>query len=182
MTLIFQHKAIAFPKVLGIHKYTLYNEASTYFLGKRFSKTLAATRIELKHMHALNGLQIQLFGDLGVGKTTFVRAILHGLGYHGRVRSPTYSLLEPYIFECEDGKFEVYHFDLYRFSDQAEWSDVGFREYFNSNTICIIEWPQQARALLGIPDLVFSFDLDGNRRTVAVKAYSVLGKAYLERC
>ncbi|MDU0809855.1 MAG: tRNA (adenosine(37)-N6)-threonylcarbamoyltransferase complex ATPase subunit type 1 TsaE [Burkholderia sp.] len=178
--IISQKNTIALPPVLGIRKHILSDEAETRFFGERFSKALVITRLE--HIHTLNGLQIQLLGDLGIGKTTFVRAILRGLGYQDRIRSPTYTLLEPYVFEREDRKFEIYHFDLYRFNELFEWSDVGFREYFNSNTICLIEWPQKASVLLGIPDLIFLFDFDGNRRTLTIIAYSALGKIYLERC
>ena len=122
-------------------------------LRHRFAHALDAARTELARAHAFDGLQIQLVGDLGAGKTSLVRAILRP-GPHGRVRSPTYTLVEPYALERDDGELEVYHFDLYRFNDPAEWSDAGFREYFNSSAICLVEWPQQAGTLLGVPDLV----------------------------
>ena len=80
------------------------------------------------------------------------------------------------------GADEGRHFDLYRFNDPAEWSDAGFREYFNSSAICLVEWPQQAGTLLGVPDLVFSLDVDGDGRVLTVRAYSASGKACLERC
>ncbi len=132
--------------------------------------------------HACDGLQILRYGELGAGKTTLVRAMLRGLGHAGRVKSPTYTLVEPYALARSDGELEVYHFDLYRFSDPAEWADAGFREYFNSGAICIVEWPQRAGALLGVPDLVFSLDVAGEGRLLTARAYSASGKACLERC
>ncbi|HZZ04461.1 tRNA (adenosine(37)-N6)-threonylcarbamoyltransferase complex ATPase subunit type 1 TsaE, partial [Paraburkholderia sp.] len=131
-----------------------------------------------------HGLQVQLVGDLGAGKTTLVRATLRGLGHSGRVRSPTYTLVEPYVLERPAGELALYHFDLYRFTDPAEWADAGFREYFDNGAICLVEWPQRAGRLLGVPDLVFSLDLDstGDGRVLVARAYSESGKACLERC
>ena len=143
------------PAPLAERVIALADEAATEAFGTRFAHALDAARTELARAHAFDGLQIQLVGDLGAGKTSLVRAILRGLGHTGRVRSPTYTLVEPYALERDDGELEVYHFDLYRFNDPAEWSDAGFREYFNSSAICLVEWPQQAGTLLGVPDLVF---------------------------
>ncbi|KVM94883.1 tRNA threonylcarbamoyladenosine biosynthesis protein TsaE [Burkholderia diffusa] len=170
------------PVPLAERVIALADEAATEAFGAHFAHALDAARSELAHAHAFDGLQIQLIGDLGAGKTTLVRAILRGLGYPGRVRSPTYTLVEPYAFARDDGELEVYHFDLYRFNDPAEWSDAGFREYFNSSAICLVEWPQQAGTLLGVPDLVFSLDVDGDGRVLTVRAFSASGKACLERC
>ena len=110
------------------------------------------------------------------------RATLRGLGHAGRVRSPTYTLVEPYLLDRPDGELELYHFDLYRFTDPAEWADAGFREYFDSGAVCLVEWPQRAGGLLGVPDLVFSLDVDGDGRLLIARAYSDSGKACLERC
>ncbi|CAM2338133.1 tRNA (adenosine(37)-N6)-threonylcarbamoyltransferase complex ATPase subunit type 1 TsaE [Burkholderia vietnamiensis] len=170
------------PAPLAQRVIALADEAATEAFGARFAHALDAARAELARTHAFAGLQIQLIGDLGAGKTTLVRALLRGLGHTGRVRSPTYTLVEPYAFARDDGELEVYHFDLYRFNDPAEWSDAGFREYFNSSAICLVEWPQQAGALLGVPDLVFSLDVDGDGRALTVRAFSASGKACLERC
>ncbi|KGC04472.1 tRNA (adenosine(37)-N6)-threonylcarbamoyltransferase complex ATPase subunit type 1 TsaE [Burkholderia cepacia] len=170
------------PAPLEERVIALADEAATEAFGTRFAHALDAARIELDRAHAFDGLQVQLIGDLGAGKTTLVRAILRGLGHSGRVRSPTYTLVEPYALERSNGELEVYHFDLYRFNDPAEWSDAGFREYFNSSAICLVEWPQRAGALLGVPDLVFSLDVDGDGRALTVRAYSASGKACLERC
>ncbi|GLU35479.1 bifunctional tRNA (adenosine(37)-N6)-threonylcarbamoyltransferase complex ATPase subunit type 1 TsaE/phosphotransferase [Trinickia caryophylli] len=158
--------------------FTLEDLAATEAFGARFAQAIDAVRIR----PGFQGLQVQLLGELGAGKTTLVRATLAGLGHKGRVRSPTYTLVEPYALERESGELEVYHFDLYRFADPAEWADAGFREYFDSGAICLVEWPQKAGGLLGVPDLVFALDTDGERRRLDAHAYSESGKECLERC
>jgi len=170
--------------VLLERQFTLADEAATTAFGKRFAHAIDGVRNEAggsAHC-SFNGLQVQLYGDLGAGKTTLVRATLRALGHAGRVRSPTYTLVEPYAVERPDGELELYHFDLYRFNDPAEWADAGFREYFDSGAICLVEWPQRAGRLLGVPDLVFSLDVDGDGRMLIARAYSEPGKACLERC
>lgn len=115
----------------------LPDEAATLAVGQRLSQSLPA------------GYTVFLHGDLGAGKTTFVRGVLHGLGYQGKVKSPTYTLVEPYIFLNKT----LYHFDLYRLNDEEEWEEAGFRDYFNANSICMIEWPEQAQSLLPQADI-----------------------------
>lgn len=95
------------------------------------------------------GVSFWLEGDLGAGKTTLARGLLRGLGFAGRVKSPTYTLVELYPFS----RFNLYHFDLYRLVSASEWEDAGFREYFNSNSLCLVEWPDKAGDLLPAPDL-----------------------------
>ncbi|GJH37360.1 tRNA (adenosine(37)-N6)-threonylcarbamoyltransferase complex ATPase subunit type 1 TsaE [Paraburkholderia hospita] len=170
--------------VLLERQFALADEAATMAFGERFAHAIDGVRSEVDATghHAFNGLQVQLHGDLGAGKTTLVRATLRALGHAGRVRSPTYTLVEPYAVERPDGELELYHFDLYRFTDPAEWADAGFREYFDSGAICLVEWPERAGSLLGVPDLVFSLDVDGDGRTLIARAYSEPGKACLERC
>jgi tRNA threonylcarbamoyladenosine biosynthesis protein TsaE len=172
----------ALPAAIAERQFPLADEAATDAFGRRCATALDAVRAEQRARHAFPGLQIQLVGDLGAGKTTLVRAILRGLGHPGRVRSPTYTLVEPYTLERPDGELTLYHFDLYRFSDPAEWADAGFREYFDAGAICVVEWPQQAGSLLGVPDLVFSLDVDGDGRALTARAYSASGNACLERC
>ncbi|CAE6748657.1 tRNA threonylcarbamoyladenosine biosynthesis protein TsaE [Paraburkholderia domus] len=180
--------------VLLERSFALADEAATHAFGERFAQAIESVR-ELQQNpqqrasgaavdQAFHGLQVQLVGDLGAGKTTLVRATLRGLGHAGRVRSPTYTLVEPYVLERPAGELALYHFDLYRFTDPAEWADAGFREYFDSGAICLVEWPQRAGRLLGVPDLVFSLDLDsgGDGRVLVARAYSESGKACLERC
>jgi tRNA threonylcarbamoyladenosine biosynthesis protein TsaE len=167
------------PPPLAERQFALADEAATLAFGARCAQSLAA-------LHAARagfpGLQIQLLGELGAGKTTLVRAMLRALGHGGRVKSPTYTLVEPYTLELPGGELIVYHFDLYRFSDPREWIDAGFREYFNAGAVCIVEWPQQAGGLLGVPDLVFALRMDGSGRSLQARAYSELGNACLESC
>src|SRR3970282_3016642 len=89
------------------------------------------------------GRWLHLRGDLGAGKTTLVRGLLRALGYAGRVKSPTYTLVEPYSLSS----LHFYHFDFYRFKDRSEWLSSGFREYFNPQALCVVEWPEKAREL-----------------------------------
>jgi tRNA threonylcarbamoyladenosine biosynthesis protein TsaE len=186
-------------QVLLERSFALADEAATQAFGARFAKAIESVREARQHGSntanaqdaasgdTFHGLQIQLVGDLGAGKTTLVRATLRGLGHTGRVRSPTYTLVEPYVLDQPAGELALYHFDLYRFTDPAEWADAGFREYFDSGAICFVEWPQRVGRLLGVPDLIFSLDLDGegsegDGRVLVARAYSESGKACLERC
>ncbi|MFM0645713.1 tRNA (adenosine(37)-N6)-threonylcarbamoyltransferase complex ATPase subunit type 1 TsaE [Paraburkholderia bryophila] len=180
--------------VLLERTFALADEAATLAFGARFAQaieSLRGTPGETRQAApgadgdtAFHGLQVQLVGDLGAGKTTLVRSTLRGLGHTGRVRSPTYTLVEPYELERPAGELTLYHFDLYRFTDPAEWADAGFREYFDSGAVCLVEWPQRAGRLLGVPDLVFTLELDhtGEGRVLVARAYSESGKACLERC
>jgi tRNA threonylcarbamoyladenosine biosynthesis protein TsaE len=164
--------------VLLERHFTLEDLAATEAFGAQFAQALEAVRTT----PSFNGLQVQMLGELGAGKTTLVRATLAGLGHRGRVRSPTYTLVEPYALARPNGELELYHFDLYRFSDPAEWADAGFREYFDSGAICLVEWPQKAGGLLGVPDLVLALEADGECRLLDARAYSESGRACLERC
>ncbi|SDB82757.1 tRNA (adenosine(37)-N6)-threonylcarbamoyltransferase complex ATPase subunit type 1 TsaE [Paraburkholderia lycopersici] len=176
--------------VLLERRFDLADAAATDAFGARFAQALDALRASGAQVHGappFHGLHVQLHGDLGAGKTSLVRAALRALGHTGRVRSPTYTLVEPYTVAARDakhGELQLYHFDLYRFSDPAEWADSGFREYFAQGAVCLVEWPQRAGGLLGVPDLVFSLEPDasGEGRVLTAYAYSASGKACLERC
>ena len=171
----------SFPlaQVLLERRFALDDLAATEAFGARFAHAIDHVR----QAPGFSGLHVQLLGDLGAGKTTLVRATLAGLGHSGRVRSPTYTLVEPYALTREAGALELYHFDLYRFADPAEWRDAGFREYFDAGAICLVEWPQKAGTLLGTPDLVFALEpIDADRRLLEARAYSDSGKACLARC
>lgn len=122
------------------------------------------------------GMVIHLRGDLGAGKTTLVRGMLRGLGYEGRVKSPTFTLLEPYKFS----RLYLYHFDFYRFLDPRELEESGFREYFNPESVCLVEWPEKAPDLPAA-DLDIELCVAGVGRTVELQAHTEVGRRCLDR-
>lgn len=118
------------------------------------------------------GLLVFLSGELGSGKTTWVRGVLRGLHYDGPVKSPTYTLLEPYYLQ----DFAVYHFDLYRIESASEVEFLGLRDYLDSAGVCLIEWPERAQALLPEPDCRIEFLHDDNGRRLIVDCLSDAGE------
>ncbi|MDP3086850.1 MAG: tRNA (adenosine(37)-N6)-threonylcarbamoyltransferase complex ATPase subunit type 1 TsaE [Methylotenera sp.] len=131
-------------------------------------------------------LAIQLHGDLGAGKTTLVRGLLHALGHVGKVKSPTYTLVESYKIKSHAiSNLMLYHFDLYRFNDEEEWEDAGFRDYFNAHSVCLIEWPEKAQNVLPMPDLNITLSLknfgENIGRNICVSARTALGQQCLQQ-
>jgi len=122
------------------------------------------------------GLVIYLHGDLGAGKTTLIRGLLHGLGHVGKVKSPTYTLVEPYVISG----LPLYHFDLYRFIDPEEWEASGFRDYFNAQSVCFVEWPEKASGLLPQPDIDIQLTPEGQGRKGVMTANTYAGRRSLE--
>lgn len=122
------------------------------------------------------GLVVFLQGELGAGKTTFTRGILRGLGYQGKVKSPTYNLIELYKIS----RLYLYHFDFYRFNNPHEWEEAGFRDYFNADSICLVEWPEKANGLLPQADLKFIFKV-AEGRDVEIQADTEAGKLCVKR-
>ena len=121
------------------------------------------------------GRVIHLSGELGAGKTTLVRAMLHRLGHPGRVKSPTYTLVEPY----ELSRLHLYHFDFYRFKDRSEWLSSGFQDYFDGSAACVVEWPERAAGLLSAPDLEIGITFSGSGRQAALSARTPAGESWL---
>jgi len=122
------------------------------------------------------GLVIYLRGDLGAGKTTLARGLVRALGFPGRVKSPTFTLVEVYEFS----RLYLYHFDFYRFDRPQELADSGFREYFGPDAVCLIEWPEKA---LGLPaaDICIELRVKDGGRTVDVRSDTEVGRLCLER-
>ena len=119
---------------------------------------------------------IALQGDLGAGKTTFVRHLLRTLGVEGRIKSPTYAVVEPYTVSAGD----VWHFDFYRFSDPREWEDAGFRDIFASAGLKLCEWPQNAAGVMPSPDLELNITVNvDEQRLVRLSALTPQGQELL---
>lgn len=147
----------------------LKDEAATAALGAALARTLAP------------GLTIYLQGDLGAGKTALTRALLHAAGHQGKVRSPTYTLAEPYSVEIGGQAVELIHFDLYRLASPQEFLEAGFREHFNDRNICIVEWPDQGAGVLPRPDIEVLLCVSGLGRDVELQALSDQGIQCIDR-
>jgi len=143
----------------------LADESATLRLGAALAGGIAPGRV------------LHLSGELGTGKTTLVRGLLRELGHSGRVKSPTYPLVELYVVSS----LHLYHFDFYRFKYRSEWQDSGFREYFNAQSACIVEWPERAGGLLPPPDLAVRLDIAGAGRRAWLSAGTPDGGAWLQR-
>jgi tRNA threonylcarbamoyladenosine biosynthesis protein TsaE len=121
------------------------------------------------------GLLVFCRGPLGAGKTTLVRGILRGLGYQGSVKSPTYTLVEPYRIQ----ERLVYHFDLYRLADPEELALIGIRDYLDGSGICLVEWPERGEGELPRPDIDISIHQDNHERVLQLDSYSERGSEVL---
>jgi len=141
----------------------LPDEAATLALGAALARGIGPGRV------------LHLRGELGAGKTTVARGMLRALGYEGRVKSPTYTLVELYPLSS----LNLYHFDFYRFTDEDEWLSAGFRDYFNPDSACIVEWPERAGERLPPPDLSLALEFDGTGRRARLQAHTPAGWSWL---
>jgi len=150
-------------------EYLLSNEADTVAVGDNLAKVLLAQDKQ-------QALVVYLNGDLGAGKTTLSRGFVRGMGHQGNVKSPTYTLVEPY----ELAPWQVYHFDLYRLADPEELEYMGIRDYFNDNCCCFIEWPEKGAGLLANADIIINIVYQDEQRVIDLQANSPRGDAVLQ--
>lgn len=144
---------------------TIVDEASMLALGESLARACD------------NAAVIFLHGPLGAGKTTLARGFLRGIGYNGKVKSPTYTLVEPY----ELARGHVYHFDFYRLRDPLELDFMGIRDYFTPTSICLIEWPEYGEGVLPVADVDFYIEIQDNQRIIKLVAQTSIGNHIIER-
>lgn len=146
-------KTSRFAKLSPPCRINLQNEAETMELGASIATLLPVGGVVLLH------------GDLGAGKTTMVRGLLRYLGFAGTVKSPTYTLVEPYRIDGQD----IYHFDLYRLGDPEELEYLGIRDYFRKDALCLIEWPEKAGRFIPKGDLTVTLEYKKQARTAQIE-------------
>jgi len=155
-------------------KYLLADEAATIAIGANLAKVL---QWQNDQQQAQQALVVFLNGDLGAGKTTLTRGFVRGMGHQGNVKSPTYTLVEPY----ELPPWQVYHFDLYRLSDPEELEYMGIRDYFSDNCCCFIEWPEKGAGLLANADIIINMVYKEEQRIIDLRACSLRGQVVLQQ-
>ena len=148
--------------------YFLADEDATIAIGSALAR---AVKTKLKQ-----GIVVFLNGDLGAGKTTLTRGFVRGMGHKGNVKSPTYTLVEPYDL----ADWHVYHFDLYRLSDPEELEYMGIRDYFEDNCCCFIEWPEKGTGMLAKEDVVINIAYIGEQRNISLQASTEKGSELLK--
>ena len=163
----------------------LDDEEDTIAFGKKLAFAIAKDRMPIKKATELSGNPgfeimgaiIYLVGDLGAGKTTLTRGVMRGFGYDGAVKSPTYTIIEPYEFE----KSMIYHFDLYRLAHAEEAEYLGAEEYFSPTNLCLIEWPEKGLGSIPSADLVIELNEKGTGRSLNCKNHSKKGLKIIKR-
>lgn len=144
------------------------DEAQTQAFAVQIARALQARVDDVRQ----RGFNLRLTGDLGAGKTTLTRALLRALGVTGRVRSPTFELVEEYDVL---GNVHFYHFDFYRFEDPVEFEEAGFRDMFGAGCITVCEWSEKAGEFLPAADVELTLTVDGTARRVVLLAASEIG-------
>lgn len=160
------------PHPLAQASLSLPDASSTAALGCALADALLAQRAHIE----VHGFVLWLRGDLGTGKTALVRAALRRLGVEGPVKSPTFTLLEPYVVSS----LRFHHFDFYRFSDAAEFDAAGFRESFGAGCVCAVEWPERAQGRLPTADLSIALQVKDDGRVAHCVATSEAGAQCLQ--
>jgi tRNA threonylcarbamoyladenosine biosynthesis protein TsaE len=149
------------------HRFHLADEGATERVGAALVRAL------------VGGMVVTLHGDLGSGKTTVVRGALRAMGWTGPVKSPTYTLVEHYLFS----RLYFYHFDFYRFTDPAEWETAGFAECFRDDAVCLVEWPERVAGLLPLADVDIALSYppsDAPGRDLVLSIHGQAGERCLE--
>ena len=140
------------------------------------SQQIALAKIVAQHLKS--SFVMLLKGDLGVGKTTFARGFVQASGFDGVVKSPTYTIVEPYPI---DANRMCYHFDLYRLADPEELEFTGARDYFNDNDVCLVEWPENAEGFLPPADWICEFSHYNEGRNLVISAMTEKGESLMLR-
>lgn len=143
---------------------SLKDESETIALGAKIAASIQGGEI------------IYLSGELGAGKTTFVRGFLNALGHKGKVKSPTYTLVEPYFINGRN----IYHFDLYRINDPEELEAMGIRDYCDGDSVCLYEWPEQGKDVVAAADIILSLSHHDSGRQVKIESKSAKGEHILD--
>lgn len=168
---------------MSIYQKFLTDEEATVAFGRELARATYVDTSEISveilvgaGTETIGGL-IHLNGDLGVGKTTLTRGIMRGYGYSGPVKSPTYTLVEPYELE----KCQIYHFDLYRLANPEEVEYLGVEDYFQSTNLCIVEWANLGKGSIPAADIVIELETEGTGRRLSFQSQTQKGHRIAER-
>jgi tRNA threonylcarbamoyladenosine biosynthesis protein TsaE len=153
-------------------EFALADESATARLGAALAHAIEALAQDI----ATQGLVVALAGELGAGKTSLARGAFRALGVSGPVKSPTFTLVEPYVVSS----LNFYHFDFFRIADPEEISSAGLREMFGPASVCLIEWPEKAGRRLPVADLRIALRAHGDGRQARLTAASELGTRCLD--